>query len=82
MRTEATTDRASLAADELRRRRARAANAAEATGGGGAPGEDENPQRHAEGVDRERPPRPLGVAPGSAWEPRNPTRSVAGHTIT
>lgn len=43
---------------------------------------DENPQRHAPGIDRERPPRPLGVATGSAWEPRNPTRSFAGHTIT
>ena len=50
--------------------------------GGGEQGEDENPDRHGEGVDAERPPRPLGVASGAAWEPRNPTRSFAGHTIT
>ncbi len=60
---------------ELRRRRARLVR-------GGGEGEDENPERHREGVDAERPPRPLGVASGSAWEPRNPTRSFIGHSLT
>jgi hypothetical protein len=58
-----------------RRRRVRTESV---RGGGG----DENPDRHAAGSDRERPPRPLGVAPGAAWEPRNQTRSFAGHTLT
>jgi predicted phosphodiesterase len=44
--------------------------------------EDENPLRHGEGVDAERPPRPLGIASGAVWEPRNPTRSFTGHTLT
>lgn len=59
---------------DLRRRRR--------TTAGGGTGTDENPDRHREGVDRERPPRPLGVTPGAAWEPRNPTRSFAANTIT
>lgn len=63
------------AAAELQRRRRRAVPAA-ALGGGG------NPDRHAVSPDRERPPRPLGVATNTAWEPRDPTRSHAGHAIT
>ena len=60
---------------ELRRRRTRIVR-------GGGEGEDENPERHRAGVDKERPPRPLGVASGSSWEPRNPTRSFIGHSLT
>src|SRR4051812_36473169 len=45
-------------------------------------GEDENHDRHEAGVDKEHPPRPLGLASGTSWEPRNPTRSFAGQSIT
>lgn len=60
--------------DAARRRR----RASVAGGGGG----QENPDRHRAGVDRERPPRPLGIASGAAWEPRDPTRSFAAHSLT
>lgn len=36
---------------------------------------EENRERHTEGTGRERPPRPLGVAAGVPWQPRQPTRS-------
>lgn len=61
-------------ADDARRRRH--ASAPRASGGGG------NPDRHATSADVQRPPRPLGVASGTAWEPRNPTRSFASHSLT
>lgn len=32
--------------------------------------------------DRENTPRPIGLSPGSTWEPRNPTRSFAATAIT
>ncbi|MCW2927868.1 MAG: hypothetical protein JWM86_1836 [Thermoleophilia bacterium] len=76
MRSAPATANASLTAEELRRRRRSLAAEAQ------EPAEDENPTRHGEGVDAERPPRPLGVASGTPWEPRNPTRSFIGHTLT
>jgi hypothetical protein len=41
-----------------------------------------NPERHAPGIRKERPPRPLGVSPGMPWEPREPVRSPAFQNIT
>ncbi|MCB0879158.1 MAG: metallophosphoesterase [Thermoleophilia bacterium] len=75
------THRALDASDDARRRRLVHAPPL-VRGGGEADGEDENPERHGEGVDAEHPPRPLGIASGAAWEPRNPTRSFVGHTLT
>lgn len=42
----------------------------------------ENPSRHAPGVIKERPPRPLGVAQGMPWEPRENVRNAAFQDIT
>jgi predicted phosphodiesterase len=67
-----------LSADELRRRR----HMFLGLHLGEQPGQDENDQRHVDGVDKEHPPRPLGIASGTTWEPRNPTRSYSGQAIT
>lgn len=42
----------------------------------------ENPARHQIDPSRQVPPRPLGVASGMPWQPRNPSRSYVGNTIT
>ncbi|MEO6867411.1 MAG: metallophosphoesterase [Gaiellales bacterium] len=46
------------------------------SGGGG------NPDRHKVSTHREMPPRPLGVAHGTTWEPHDPTRNYTSHTLT
>ncbi len=43
---------------------------------------EENPTRHAPGVIKERPPRPLGVAQGMPWEPREDSRNAAYQSLT
>ncbi|MCW2925329.1 MAG: metallophosphoesterase [Thermoleophilia bacterium] len=78
MRAESTrgTTTAALAEDQ-RRRRGATVQLPAVLGGGG-----ENGDRHAEGGDREHPPRPLGVASGTSWEPYEPTRSFAMNELT
>jgi hypothetical protein len=74
MRTHSAAASRTHAHDDDTRRRRRASLA---LGGGGG----ENNERY-EGGDVEHAPRPLGVASGMAWEPRDPTRSFAAHSIT